>query len=336
MRTLEIGRTGEKVSELALGAMLFGTTTDEPTAHRMLDHFLGAGGTHVDTANCYSWWSGPQYTGDESEEVLGRWFARTGRRDDVFLATKGTARIRDLDGVWRDGSDEPDNALAQSRYEGAGAQTLRDALEGSLRRLQTDHVDLYYVHVDDRSTPLEETLEVLHSFVVEGKVRHLGWSNVRAWRLERVRATAAANGWTVPVALQQQHTYLHRTAGLDHASIVDDEQLDYLRANDDVTLFAYTPTLRGSYDDDAKWAANWQHRFFDAPANDARRALVHELAAEVGCTPNQLVLAWVLGQRSPRMSAITGVRTWEQYEQNIRAADVELPAEVLARLDAQP
>jgi aryl-alcohol dehydrogenase-like predicted oxidoreductase len=331
VRTIELGRTGQQVSALALGAMQFGTATDEPTAHRMLDHFADLGGTHVDTANCYAWWNGPQFTGDESEVVLGRWFARTGRRDDVFLATKGSGRITDLDGVWE--TPVADWELARTRFEGTDAATLRTAIEGSLRRLGTDHVDLYHVHVDDPRTPLEETLETLHGFVVEGKVRYLGWSNVRAWRLERARATAVANGWTAPVAVQQQHTYLHRAAGARTASVVDDEQLDYLTANEDVTLLAYSPTIGGTYDDDAKFDRHHQRALFDAPVNDVRRARVQRLARELGCSANQLVLAWLLAQHRPQVSPITGVRTWEQYVHNVAAAEITLPAEVLAELD---
>ncbi|WP_291413619.1 aldo/keto reductase [Actinophytocola sp.] len=157
-----------------------GTSTDEATSFAMLDRYLDAGGSFVDTANCYAWWPAPGNTGGESETVLGRRLAR-GRRDQVFLATKGGAWVTDPD-RWR-GSGEA------TRYSGAGAGTLRRELDESLRRLGTDHVDLYYVHVDDPATPLEETLEALAGLVAAGKIRHLGWSNVRTWRLERVRTS---------------------------------------------------------------------------------------------------------------------------------------------------
>lgn len=335
MKSIPLGTTGTTVSRFAMGCMLFGTSTDEATSRRMLDTFVDAGGDHVDTANCYAWWIGSgENVGDESENVIGRWLADDpSRRDRIFLATKGSGRMRDFAGLW-DGEGRPDWDLARSRYEGAGADTLRAALDGSLRRLGTDHIDLYYVHVDDRSTPLEETLETLHGFVTSGKVRYLGWSNVRTWRLERIRALAAANGWTAPVALQQQYGYLQRGAGVDNASIVGDEQLDYLRAHPDLTLFAYSPTLRGTYDDDAKWAADWQRDIFAGEWNDARRALVRTLAAEVGCTPTQLVLAWLGESADPAISPIFGVRTWEQFTSNLAATGIELPREVLDRLAA--
>ncbi|NLT55472.1 MAG: aldo/keto reductase [Actinomycetales bacterium] len=333
MKTTELGRTGEHVSRLALGCMQMGTTTDETTSFAMLDRYLDAGGTFLDTADCYAWWSTRGSNGGESEELLGRWLTRTGRREEVFLATKGSGMVHDLDAIWGD-APEPDWTVARRNYDGAGAGVLRSALEGSLRRMRTDHVDLYYVHVDDRATPLEETLETLHAFVTEGKVRFLGWSNVRTWRLERIRQLADRHGWTAPVAVQQQHSYLRRRAGLENGSIVDDEQLDYLRAHDDLTLVAYSPITKGIYDSAARREGHWAMEPYLGPDADARLAAVAEVAAEVGCTPNQAVLAWLLHQTSPRVVPLMGPRTLEQYQVGMAALDVELSAEALHRLDA--
>lgn len=334
MRTVELGRTGEQVSALALGAMLMGTSTDEATSFAMLDDFVGRGGTFVDTANCYAWWTGRDRTGDESEELLGRWFARTGRRDDVFLATKGTARVRDLSGVWPDGADEPDWELARTRFEGAGGPTVRAAVDASLRRLGTDRIDLYYVHVDDLSTPVEETLEALTDVVRAGKVRHVGWSNVRSWRLERIRQVARAHGFVEPVALQQQHSYLRPRGGLDHTSIVTAEQLQHLQHTPEVSLVAYSPILKGAYDDRTKMTTQWMWEWYEGPDSEARLAVLEEVAREVGITPNQLVLAWLLAQGDPRVVPLIGPRTREQYDAALPALDVVLEPGLVARLDA--
>ncbi|PRX99671.1 aldo/keto reductase [Allonocardiopsis opalescens] len=333
MKTVELGRTGEQVSHLALGCMLMGTTTDEPTAHRMLDRYLDAGGGFLDTANCYGWFLQRGSRGGESESVLGRWMARGGRRDQVFLATKGTAMVRDPDAAWA-GRDDPDWTIARRDFEGAGAQTLRRNIDDSLRRLGTDHIDLYYVHVDDLSTPLEETLEALAGIVRAGKARYIGWSNVRTWRLERIRGLCERNGWPAPVALQQQHSYLRRRAGLEHVSIVDDEQYDYLRHHDDLTLVAYSPILKGIYDDPAKREGHWAMDPYQGPDADARLAAVTEIAAEAGATPNQVVLAWLMHQERPRVVPLAGPRTLEQLEAALPALDVKLTEEQLARLDA--
>jgi aryl-alcohol dehydrogenase-like predicted oxidoreductase len=333
MKKVELGRTGEHVSQLSLGCMIMGTSTDEPTSFQILDEYVDAGGTFLDTANCYAWWHRRGSLGGESEELLGRWLALRGRRDDVFLATKGSGMVWDQDGLWGDG-DGPDWTIARKRFEGAGAQTLRTAIDASLRRLGTDHVDLYYVHVDDRSTPLEETLDALAGIVTAGKARFIGWSNVRTWRLERIRQLCAQGGWPAPVALQQQHTYLRRRAGLRHASIVDDEQMDYLRAHDDLTLVAYSPILKGVYDDEAKRRGHWAMEPYAGPDSEARLAVLGEVAAEAGATPNQVVLAWLLRAERPTIVPLIGPRTLEQYRAALPALDLKLSDEQVARLDA--
>jgi aryl-alcohol dehydrogenase-like predicted oxidoreductase len=329
--TIELGRTGEEVSSLALGAMQMGSATAEPEAVRILDRYRELGGSFVDTADCYEWWSTPGSRGGESEELLGRWMRDRGNRDDIFLATKGTALPAYSPDLWTaDGT--PDWELARKTFAGAGADTLRHALDGSLRRLGVDHIDLYYVHVDDRSTPLEETLEALAGLVTSGKVRYLGWSNVRTWRLERIRQLCDRYGWPAPVALQQQHSYLRRRAGLNHASIVDDEQLDYLAEHRDLTLVAYSPIVKGIYDDPARRAEHWMMQSYAGPDADARLDAVTGLAAELGVTPNQLVLAWLLHQSEPPVLPLIGPRTPEQFENLVPALGIKLDAACLARL----
>lgn len=332
MKTVELGRTGQRISQLGLGCMHLGTATDQNTSMRMLDRFVDAGGSFLDTADCYAWWPSPGCRGGESEETLGRWFTRSGRRDDVFLATKGGAAIRDLAAVWGD-RETPDWDLARRTRVGAGGSTLRRAIDGSLRRLGTDHIDLYYVHVDDQSTPLEETLAALAEIVQAGKARYLGWSNVSVWRLERIRQLCTRHGWPAPVALQQQHTYLRQRPGSSHYTVVSHEQLDYLRAHEDLTLVPYAPILKGVYDDPVKRKSHWAMEPFRGPDTDARLAVLDQLAADHGVTPGQLVIAWMLHQTSPRMVPLAGPRTMGQFEGTLPALDISLTAEELTRLD---
>jgi len=341
--THELGLTGQHLTPLALGCMLMGGRTDEATSVRVLDHytaevaprFTAPDGSPalpmLDTADCYAWWDHPGTDGGQSEEVLGRWLARTGRRDRVFLATKGTARITRVDDLFDAG--QADWATARTRFVGAGAATLTASLQASLRRLGVDHVDLYHVHVDDPATPLEETLETLAGFVAAGTVRYLGWSNVRTWRLERIRALCAEHGWPQPVAVQQQHSYLRRRAGLSTPSIVDDEQLDYLRARPDLSLVAYSPQLKAVYDPQVRRPDHPALAAYAGPDADARLAAAEALAGELGVTPSQLVLAWLLHARDPRVLPLVGPRTWEQYRAALPALDVRLDADQLRRLD---
>ncbi|GIJ46634.1 aldo/keto reductase [Virgisporangium aliadipatigenens] len=328
MHTIPLGHTDVAVSRLALGCMLMGTSTDEADSFAMLDRYLAAGGTFLDTADCYAWWPGPGFTGGESESLLGRWFARTGRRDEVFLATKGSAWVADPDAA------RAETLTDEEKYAGAGADTLRRALDGSLRRLGVDHVDLYYVHVDDRRTPLEETLEALAGLVAAGKTRYLGWSNVPTWRLERIRQLCDRYGWPAPVALQQEHTYLRRRPGDANLSIVDSQQLAYLRAHEDLTLVAYSPILKGVYDDVHKQRDLAQMRSYRGADTDARLAAVAKIAAELGVSGSVLVLAWVLHQRSPRRVALIGPRTPAQFDELMSASDLRLDDDVLRALDA--
>lgn len=336
MRTIELAATGEKVSRIALGAMPMGTIADEASSVALLDRFVADGGTFVDTADCYSWWWAKGTPGGQSEELLGRWFARTGNRDRVFLSTKATARVNNLDQVWPADAADPDWSLARRNFVGASAPVLRESLEASLRRLQTDRIDLYYVHVDDRATPLEETLATLASFVAEGKVRYLGWSNVRTWRLERIRQLCAANGWPTPVALQQEHSYLAPRAGLDSASVVHAEQLDYLREHRDLALVAYSPVLKGLYDlpDDEREAHYLWRDNYAGEHQRAQVAAVREVAADLGVRPSQVTLAWLLAQDAPPVIPLLGTARVSRYEEAAAALALDLGPDHLARLAA--
>jgi aryl-alcohol dehydrogenase-like predicted oxidoreductase len=332
METIELGTTGQQVSRIALGAMQMGNATDERDSVRILDRYREVGGSFIDTADCYEWWATRGSRGGESEELLGRWLRHGSRRDQVFLATKGSALPEYAPELWAaDGT--PNWELARRTFAGAGGDTLRHALDGSLRRLGTDHVDLYYVHVDDLATPLEETLEALAGLVQAGKIRYLGWSNVRTWRLERIRQLCDRYGWPAPVAVQQQHSYLRPRPGADRASITNAEQLDYLGAHEDLTLVAYSPILKGIYDDPAKRAAHWMMEAYAGPDAEARLAVLAEVAAEAGVTPNQLVLAWLMRQ-PPRTIPLVGPRTPEQFEAALPALDVKLDEDQLRRLNA--
>jgi len=325
MKRTELGRTGTTVSQVALGCMLMGTYTDEPTSYRMLDSYLDVGGDFLDTANCYAWWHAGS-DGGESEELLGRWLAR-GDRDRVFLATKVGGIVTDVPAALASGKADWD--VAARHFEGAGADVVRRGIDASLRRLGTDHVDLYYVHVDDLATPLEETLEALDGVVRAGKARHIGWSNVRTERLERIRELTDRHGWTAPVAVQQQHSYLRPK--VDRAGIAGPALFDHLAAHKDLTLVAYSPILQGIYDDPDRRAAHGMWQAYAGPDSEARLAVVAEVAADLGVTGNQVALAWLLRQ-TPAVVPIVGTRTWEQFEAFLAALDVELGDDHLAAL----
>ncbi|MDN5769408.1 MAG: aldo/keto reductase [Microlunatus sp.] len=183
-----LGGTDLAVSRLCLGGNVFGWTLDEPGAFDVLDAFVAAGGNFIDTAEDYAVWV-PGNSGGESETILGRWMAERGNRDRVVLATKVSTRP------------------GRERLTG---QAIRAAADDSLRRLQTDYIDLYYAHHDDLHTPLEETLEGFDRLVREGKVRHIGASNFTAKRLAEALRISGAEGLARYVALQPHYNLMER------------------------------------------------------------------------------------------------------------------------------
>jgi aryl-alcohol dehydrogenase-like predicted oxidoreductase len=334
METIELGKTGERVSQLCLGCMLMGTTVDEAASQAMLDRYVAAGGSFLDTANCYAWWTGKgEFVGDESELVLGRWMKERRNRDSLFLATKAGARLPNPAAI-RDTAGNVFWDRVPSSYEYLGAETIRQAVEGSLRRLQTDHIDLYYAHIDDRVTPLEETLGAFDALVRSGKVRYIACSNHRTWRVERARQISAAHGWATYVAVQNQYSYLRPKPGanLGVGVNVDDEQLDYLRANADVALIAYSPLLKGIYEDEQKRRAYYNWPVFDTADSHQRLAVLTALGAELGTTPHRLVYGWLLHQRRPAVIPIVGASRLAQLEEALGATDIRLTDEQMQRL----
>lgn len=189
MQRVTIGRTDLSITPLALGGNVFGWTADEAESFRILDAFVDAGGNHIDTADMYSAWA-PGHHGGESEEVIGRWLASRGRRDDVTIATK-VGKMPSAPG------------LAASR--------IRQAAEDSLRRLGVEAIDLYYAHADDPDVPLEETLGAFDTLITEGKVRWIAASNYTPDRLAAALKVSDDNGLSRYVALQQHYNLVHRS-----------------------------------------------------------------------------------------------------------------------------
>lgn len=308
MRTVPLGEAGVQVSALCLGCMFFGTRVDEAASMRLLDRYMEAGGSFLDTANNYALWV-PGGRGGESEALLGRWMRRRGNRDDLFVATKvGGAPGEDL-----------------------SRTAIRAAIDASLRRLETDYVDLYYAHVDHRSVALEETLGALGEFVAAGKVRHIGCSNYAAWRLERARRISDAHGLPRYCCIQQRHSYLRPrpSAGFGVQVVADDELLDFCSANPEVALLAYSPLLSGAYTVPDR-AVPDQYLGADT---DARLAALYHVARATGATVNQVVLAWLMATTPPAIPLIAA-STEAQLDENLGTLALALTPDQLETLDA--
>mgnify|MGYP001351424493 FL=1 len=311
MRTVPLGHTGIEVSALCLGAMYFGTRTDEATSLALLDQYVAAGGSFIDTANIYAHWvEGGQ--GGKSESLLGRWMKARGNRAELFIASKVGF---EYPGVER----------------GLSARRIEAECDKSLRRLGVETIDLYYAHVDDRRTPLDETLEAFDRLAQAGKVRFAGASNYTAWRLEEARAISAVRGYAAFCCVQQRHTYLRPKPGanFDPQLAANDDLLDYCRARKaEVALLAYSPLLGGAYTRPDRPVPDQ----YTGPDTDARLAALRTVAAAHGATPNQIVLAWML-HSDPVTIPVFAASTPEQMMENLGALDITLTAEQMAHLD---
>ncbi|MCF6467608.1 aldo/keto reductase [Nonomuraea sp. MG754425] len=328
MRYRTIGgdpKTRREVSALSLGAMLFGSVTDEATSYAILDRYVEAGGTFIDTANNYAYWvNGTQ--GGESEALLGRWRRSRGVTDEVVIATKLGGR-----------PNTPARSLSHD-LEGLSARVIRESSERSRERLGVDKLDLLYAHVyvEGSGVPLEETVEAFGTLVQEGSVGLLGASNHWAWRLERARNVASAAGLPGYEVLQYHHSYLRPRADLPslrsadgNLGVVGGDLLSYLRAEPELALVAYSPLLGGAYvRDDKPLDSSFEH-----PGTPRRRAALQEVAKEAGATVNQVVLAWLIGGEIP-MIPLVGASSVEQLEESLAAVELELTVEQRAKLDA--
>ncbi|MBQ9111984.1 MAG: aldo/keto reductase [Clostridia bacterium] len=301
---------GLKVSEVALGAMNFGTSTSKEEAYRVLDAYMDMGGNLIDTSNNYAHWAG---TGDESETMLGEWLSDRGCRDRVILATKV--------GFDRHG-------------EGAGLKKkqIEYWVDESLRKMRTDYIDLYFAHTDDPSTPLEETMEAFHSLVTKGKVRTLGASNYDTWRMAEANATALSRGLTPYTVMQQRLSYLYPRSNVAPKYVFNEianrERLRFLR-DKNMPLMSYASLCKGAYENPDLLPEEYE--------GGKRLEFIRAMAADKGVNPSALVIAWLTNihrlEGYPRVIPLFSC-TPEQLIQNARGLETELSDEELALMDS--
>lgn len=323
-RTLDNGHTAFEVSTLCLGTMFMGTRTDEETSFAILDRFVEAGGTFLDTANNYNAWVGGH--GRDSEDVLGRWLASRGNRDDLRIATKLGAAKKD--------PNLPLSNTPPTNYQGLSASTVDREARESLRHLGIEHIDVLYGHVDDLETPLEETVGAFGKLVEEGIVGIPGISNVALWRVVEARETAARLGVAPYGAVQQSYSYVYPRPQPIRANWASPELLDYARSTGTadrpgLTVMAYSPLQQGVFTRDDKPLRDGA----DHAGSRERIAVLRAVAAEIGATPNQVALAWLLGGEVP-VVPVFGASSVAQLDEALGAADLVLDEETRARLDA--
>lgn len=320
MEHRQLGRCGLRVSALSLGAMTFGdsstfmkgVTSDDAEARRVLDRALDAGVTLVDTANVYS--------EGRSEELLGKWLE--GRREKVLLATK--CRFQLGFGVLPGGPND----------SGLSRQHILAACEASLRRLKTDHIDLYQVHLQDRSVPIEETLRALDDLVRQGKVRYVGCSNYAAYRLVESLWAAEKAGTARYESVQLQWSLVVRGAEREVIPACRTFGLGTLIWAPLARGFLSGKYRRGESAPEGTRLASWKDSFrnLDQERTWSVLEVARRLAERHETTPSAVAIAWLLA-RPETSSVILGARTVAQLEDNLRALQVKLTGDELRELD---
>ena len=309
MNTVQLGNTGVDVSAMCYGAMRLGTSNDWDSSARLLDMCVEAGVTFLDTANIYARWI-PGGKGGDSEELLGRWMRERGNRRELFIASKVGFEYQDVE-------------------RGLPAATIERECERSLARMGIETIDLYYAHCDDRDTPLEETLGAFDRLVKAGKVRFVGASNYKAWRLAEAAAVSAAEQIAAYCCIQQRHTYLRPKAGISfHPQTASNADLLEYSAARNVTILAYSPLLGGSYTREDKPK---DVRYAGADT-DARLAALRAVADEADATVSQVILAWMMRSDPPVIPVFSASKP-EQMTENLAAAELALRPEQIQRLD---
>jgi aryl-alcohol dehydrogenase-like predicted oxidoreductase len=311
MRDRPLGRSGLFTAPLIFGGNVFGWTADEATSHRLLDAFIDGGFNAVDTADVYSAWV-PGHEGGESESVIGRWLKARGKRDDVLILTKVA--------MW-------------PRQPGLSAANIEAAVEGSLRRLQTDYIDLYQSHRDDADTPVEETLEAFARLLKSGKVRAIGASNFTPERLTQSLTASAVAG------LPRYETIQPKFNLYDRSEV--EGALATLTQAEGVSVIPFYGLAAGFLTGKYRTAADLEGRARAATVkrdylNDKGLRVLAALdaaAQATSATPAQVALAWIMAH--PAITApIASATSVAQLQELMDAAGLILPPEVLADLDA--
>jgi len=316
MEYRKLGTTGLKVSEICFGTATFGWHTDESEAHRMLSAFLAAEGNFIDTADIYSRWAEGSWTG-RSEEMIGSWIKESGRRHEIVLATKCRGEVGDL----------PNDVGLSRRH-------IMDAVEASLRRLNTDFIDLYQTHSMDNDTPIEETMRALDDLVHQGKVRYLGCSNYSAWRLCKALWTSDKYNLARYDCIQPYYSLLER----DHF----ERELADLVATEGIAVIPYSPQAMGfltgkfrgldAVPANTRASDNSRMQNYFSERNFNLLDQMEEIGRHYDKSIAQVALAWLLS--NPLITApIVGARNTEQLQESIAAAGFRLAVEHMEQLN---
>ncbi len=320
MEYRRLGRSGLEVSTLCLGTMTFGEANaqsfmhqvgcDDKTAFEIMDKALDSGINFIDTADVYG-------QDGLSERVIGQWFEEQGRRDDVVLATKCRFRMKD-----------------GANGSGASRRRIMQTVEDSLRRLKTDRIDLYQIHMQDVDTPEEETLRALDDLIRQGKILYIGCSNYAAYRLTESLFTAEKRNLTRFISHQAQYSLMVRNLEREHVPACDKFGVSHLAWSPLSGGFLSGKYIQGSEPAEGTRLEKWKERYasFDKPKNWQILSALEAVAKDVDASCAQVALAWLLGKKTIA-SVIFGARSVAQLDDNLKAADLKLADAHMQALD---
>ncbi|MEU6678046.1 aldo/keto reductase [Streptomyces sp. NPDC046853] len=315
MKYTQLGRTGLKVSRLTLGTMNFGPLTNEPDSHAIMDAALDAGINYFDTANVYGW----DENKGRTEEILGTWFTQGGeRRDKVVLATK----------VY--GNMATDGKPAWPNHDLLSAVNIRRSVEASLKRLQTDYIDIYQFHHIDRRTPFDEIWQAIDTLITQGKILYAGSSNFPGYKIAQANETAKRRGSYGLVSEQCLYNLAERSAEMEVIPASQDYGLGVIPWSP-----LHSGLLGGVLKKEGEGKRRTRGRAADELAKPEVRARVQayeDLLDKHGLAPGEVALAWLL-TRPGVTGPIVGPRTSEQLTSALRAVELELSDELLDALD---
>lgn len=315
------GPDGPRISTLCLGTLPFGSAVDEATSFAILDRFREAGGTFLDTADCYAFWR-EGCTGRESELLLGRWLADRGCRDELAIGTKVGAQPV----VPAEGGHAAELGWSRTA-EGLAPQVVAQAAEGCLDRLGIERIDVLFAHIEDRNVEFAETVGAFAELIERGIVGMAGVSNHPTSRIRQARAAAAELGVPGYRVVQQRHSFLRPNPGASFTNqeAADDELLRHVAEQPDLSLMAYSVLQEGAFVRADRPIA----RQYQSPENAERIRALRKVAERAGVTPNQLALAWLL-RGSPAVIPVLGVSSVTQLEEALGA--YEVPSEAVEEL----
>lgn len=297
---INLGISDQKISSIALGTMYMGSKINMNVSFEILNAYFDYGGSFLDSANKYASWI-PGCNGGESEHTIGRWLKRKNNRHELFITSKVGFAYGDVP-----------RSLKK--------EIIVSECEKSLKRMQTETIDLYFAHTYNTETPAEETMEAFYQLKKAGKIRFAGASNMFGWRLYEYNQAANVQGWEGFTCLQQRYSYLQPTIDADFGTqMLHTREIIDLCKSRNISIMAYSPLLSGFYSEGSKTISP----YYESKSSEVKLKVLRSVAKELNVSPNAVVLAWML-QSSPAIIPVVACSSVNQLHENMQVLGFQL------------